>query len=171
MKSYIPSFKKIYTFNWKGIYFFIKRYILFNEKVYTFFRKYTVVFLKGAIVSFKKYYPFIKKVLSFYRKSTIVLQKTAIVFHGSSHHVWENGASSPEKQPPVIYNKVLIIRKPHYWFMSIKAPVCANNLIFACRCCVSVIPLQRLKETKRHFRINIKSITGPKRKGSTNKER
>jgi|GEM_PF-3752904 len=45
MESYILSFKKVRTFNWKGIYFFIKRYIRFNEKVYTFLRKDTVVFL------------------------------------------------------------------------------------------------------------------------------
>lgn len=85
MKSYIPSFKKIYTFNWKGIYFFIKRYILFNEKVYTFFRKDTVVFLKGTIVSFKKYYRFIGKILSFYKKLLSFSPAPPIMFEKTVH--------------------------------------------------------------------------------------
>ena len=85
MESYTLPFKKVRTFNWKGIYFFIKRYIRFNEKVYTFLRKDTVVFLKGTIVSFKKYYPFIKKVPSFYKKLLSFSPAPPIMFEKTVH--------------------------------------------------------------------------------------
>lgn len=59
----------------KGVYLFAEKYILFAQKVHTFFHRKYMPFIQRIYRFLKRYYGLMEKVLSFCTKSTIVLPK------------------------------------------------------------------------------------------------
>lgn len=56
----------------KGVYLFAEKYILFTQKVHTFFHRKYMPFIQRIYRFLKRYYGLMEKVLSFCLKSTIV---------------------------------------------------------------------------------------------------
>ena len=61
----------------KGIYLFAGKYILFAQKVHTFFHRKYMPFIQRIYRFLKRYYGLMEKVLLFCLKSTIVLWEKA----------------------------------------------------------------------------------------------
>ena len=59
----------------KDVYLFAEKYILFAQKVHTFFHRKYMPFIQRIYRFSKRYYSLMEKVLSFCSKSTIVLSK------------------------------------------------------------------------------------------------
>ena len=60
----------------KGVYLFAEKYILFAQKVHTFFHRKYMSFIQSLYRFLKRYYGLMEKVLSFFERRPIALQSS-----------------------------------------------------------------------------------------------
>ena len=60
----------------KGVYLFAEKYILFAQKVHTFFHRKYMPFIQRIYRFLKRYYGLMEKVLSFFGRRPIALQSS-----------------------------------------------------------------------------------------------
>ena len=106
-KNIVHSWKKVYTFCSKGIYFLLEKYILFAWKVYTFHQKSTDVFSK-------KYERLLWTVLMVYNKGTMVLKRKNISIKKCNLFSWHRQLVTGQEILWRIYHIYMQSAFPHF---------------------------------------------------------